>query len=383
MESNSTMTISEQIKAQQAEIESIKNNINSLKKQAAEELIAYLSDKGITTVEDFDCYIDLIKNEGTKDKDKGLKGRTLYTVERLVKGAMIDGHYFSESLSRNLNLHDGAKVELKFNPNSYLPYVTIKEQTEKVYSDNIVFYENALVETDGYGLHIKKSSNGDTLETNSRGTALKFRITTKRAEEFFIKEGSLVDIGYDKSELTSTKEVPTIKQASIVWVNSTDDRPKMDTSGTSIKDILEDKAKNVVFTNKRTSKLPYSPRVKYDLDGKSILIVGGRTFADKVSNVTSAHNGGDTFSYDSKEDSAGTLDKYINQVDAVVLTTTNASHFSTQTTITRAKEAGVPVASVSTLTPLAYERAVYRAIAGLPSRETTTTDFQYPAVETK
>jgi hypothetical protein len=92
--------------------------------------------------------------------------------------------------------------------------------------------------------------------------------------------------------------------------------------------------------------------------------------------VVAAHNGGAVTATDSQK--GGQLKHKLSRAGVAVLITDEVHHITTNTSIKIAKKLKVSYAVANSDAPLMVERALYRAIAGMPAYEASNAQFEYP-----
>lgn len=299
-----------------------------------------------------------------------------YYVHRRLTGAIIGPYYYNESIVRNRGWQDNDIVRLEKNWQhpDHLPYVKIvKTATEP--TNRIHRFTYGYIEKDVYGnLVITRNAWGKRLIID--GVAKTYKLNNHDLTHRALKPGDLVDIAWYENEQPEDRDA-AFNEARITWVHDKDELSQSHVALSASHKILKAQREEAAAK----PKYQYQPKLDFDLDNKTVLLIGYPERQSEIAEIIKAHHG-QMLDYDVKNDPHGdnpTFDRYVRTSDLVIVLGNNTSHFASNTANTLAKTYGKPLALASQSSPLIIEQAIYRALNGLPAFVTSNSTIDYPA----
>jgi hypothetical protein len=284
-------------------------------------------------------------------------------VERKLIGATAGSKYISESLLRQLGLHGGETVEIvprEQGSSDSLPYFKVIKEAAADYNPHIHRLSFIPTEQDADGqLILKQDYAHKPLTDPSTGETFQYLIDSTRYPLLHV--GQLVDFAwYEGQDPTAGK---------ISWIHPLAESAAPEKAESAATPVKKEAKKEAAAPNPE----PEEPSLQFDLSGGTVLIVGAPKHDGNVIDMLKKHNG-KLEHFDAKSNSYSQLPTMIRHADYVILIPTAASHHSTQTAVSLAKRYDRPFAVANTLSIVNVERAVYRAINGLPARSVSQQD---------
>ncbi|WP_056975566.1 hypothetical protein [Lacticaseibacillus sharpeae] len=301
----------------------------------------------------------------------------LVKVERKLIGAIAGNHFFTEASVRDLDLADGDTVRLSNDEFGDGTSITIVGRNTSTAAPRIVRIHGAVIEKDdklptGYQFIAEKDVHGDVLMRTRDNVPVTFLIKQIDVARLALRSGDIVDLAWYSTDGP--------QQATVSWVYKDKQglKPKQ-------KHIAKPKKKAAIKAetaatgaSAETAAKTYTPRVKFELGGRNVLLVGNVTSQTDIDLVVAAHDGGETTATAATK---GTQLKHkLARADVAILITDEVHHITTNTSVKIAKSLKVPYAVANSDAPLVVERALYRAISGMPAYEGAQSDFQYPEI---
>ncbi|MFT9038932.1 DUF2325 domain-containing protein [Schleiferilactobacillus harbinensis] len=283
-------------------------------------------------------------------------------VERKLAGATAGGRYISESLVRTLHLSGGETVEIVPKEGDDLPYFKILKPADSSYHAPIHRLTFIPAEEDENGqLVLKHAYTQAPLVDPGTGETFEFIVDPHRYP--LLHAGQLVDFAWYEGQ--------DPRAGKIYWIHPLEEsaplapRPVSTPVKKAIKKPVEEPAE--------AEKAAESETLQFDLNGGTVLIVGAPKHDGNVIAMLKQH-GGQLTHFDAKSNAYSQLPTMIRHADYVILIPTAASHHSAQTAVSLAKRYERPFAVANTLSVVNVERAVYRAVNGLPARSVSQQD---------
>lgn len=279
-------------------------------------------------------------------------------VERKLAGATAGGRYISESLVRKLHLVGGETVEIVPKEGDDTPFFKILKPADPTYHDHIYRLTYIPAEEDENGqLVLRHAYTQAPLVDPSNGETFTFVIDPHRYP--LLHAGQLVDFAWYQGQ--------DPRAGKIYWIHPLEESAPLVTKPEPAP------AKKAVKKTTAPQTEPEPVTLDYDLKGGTVLIVGAPKHDGNVVAMLKQHNGHLTH-FDAKSNAYSQLPTMIRHADYVILIPTAASHHSTQTAVALAKQYDRPFAVANTLSIVNVERAVYRAVNGLPARSVSMQD---------
>lgn len=302
-----------------------------------------------------------------------------FKVERKLIGAIAGNHFFTEAAVRDLDLADGDTVRISDDDDfDGEEEVTIIERNRSTAEPNIETMTGAVIERDDtlpadYAFYADKDVHGDVLMRTNDDLPFTFLIKPNDAARLALRSGDIVDLSWYRTD------GPQV--ATVTWVYK-------DKQGLKpVRHVAKPKkkqAKAEANANADADATPivtaktYDPQIKFTLDGKKILLIGNVKSLPGLKAVITAHNGGTVVATDATK--GAQLKHKLERTDVAVLITDEVHHITTNTSVKIAKKLRVPYAVANSDAPLNVERALYRALSGMPAYEPSAGDFDYPEV---
>lgn len=298
-----------------------------------------------------------------------------FKVERKLIGAIAGNHFFTEAAVRELDLADGDTVRVREDLAGTEDEVTIIDRNRSTAAPRIEQIRFAMIQRDeslpaDYNFKAEKDLHGDVLMRTDEGLPFTFLIKPTDAARLGLKDGDLVDLSWYRTDGPQLATVTWVykdkKGLKPLQKHLAKPKKKQEKAAAGADDTAAD-----VVTAKT-----YDPQLDFDLDGKSVLLIGNVASATGLGAVVAAHNGGEVTATDSQK--GGQLKHKLSRAGVAVLITDEVHHITTNTSIKIAKKLKVPYAVANSDAPLMVERALYRAIAGMPAYEASNAQFEYP-----
>lgn len=285
-----------------------------------------------------------------------------YRVQRMLSGARVLDEeneqvtFFNERKIHSSDWHTGDKVFL--NQKADGEYDVEKIVPQNANDDGITEFSQAVVERDFeiQKLYISKNISGNRL-FDENVAVNRFYPTDEQISKLRLEEKDIVDLAWYQR----TPEYITIR-----W--------KYDVEP----ETVEEKKNATVKKVKKTSEAEKST-LKFDLEGKTVALIVGdpKSFvSDGIRKMIEEHDGAlielDAFKR------AGRQSYFDKKFDLAVTVQTLNSHETSEVVMKMLNDENVPRAIATTCSVQAVERAVYRALKGLPAYETTTVNIDYP-----
>ena len=226
------------------------------------------------------------------------------------------------------------------------------------------------IETFNNGIVITDNNTGDLIVTNNINGEL-FSDYHPNLKEYVIPKifqdhnsqitpvnaGDIVDLAWKTSD----------NYVKIRWITTTEDLPEK-ISNTTSKIVKTTKNKSVTTT------------IDFDLDGQTVSIVAGDKIREKeYQKLIELHNGElnmiDGFQ---KTPLAYELALTKSKSDLIILVQNYSKHLTSNSIFNFAKRNKIPIAISQSAGLQSVERAVYRALNGYASHETSSADVDYP-----
>lgn len=299
-----------------------------------------------------------------------------YYVHRRLAGAIIGPYYYNEAIVRTGGWQDNDIVRLDKNLQhpDHLPYVKIiKAATEP--TNRIHRFTYGYIEKDKYGnLFIDHNAWGQRIMIN--GVAKIYELKPRDLTYRTLMPGDLVDIAWYANEQREDSDAAFV-EARVTWFHDKNELSQSHIARSTSHKILKAQREEAAAK----PKYQYQPKLDFNLDNKTVLLIGYPERQSEIAEIIKAHHG-QMLDYDVKNDPHGdnpTFDRYVRTSDLVIVLGNNTSHFASNTANTLAKNYGKPLALASQSSPLIIEQAIYRALNGLPAFVTSNSTIAYPA----
>lgn len=300
----------------------------------------------------------------------------VFKVERKLIGAIAGNRFFTEAAVRELDLADGDTVRLMNDDFGDGTAVTIVDRNRTPDSDHIVRIVGALIEQDnnlptGYQFIAVKDVHGDVLKLTRDDLPITFLIKETDVNRLGLRAGDIVDLAWHSTDGP--------EQAIVTWVYKDKQGlvPKQKHVAKPKKKQSVQEQKDAGVTVDSTAKT-YVARIPFNLGGRDVLIVGNVTSKTDVELVVAAHDGGQTTATAATK--GAQLKHKLARADVAILITDEVHHITTNTSVKIAKSLKVPYAVANNDAPLTIERALYRALTGMPAYESAQSNFTYPEI---
>lgn len=296
-----------------------------------------------------------------------------FKVERKLIGAIAGNHFFTEAAVRELDLADGDTVRVREDLAGTEDEVTIIERNRSTAAPRIEQIRFAMIKRDDsfpadYNFKAEEDLHGDVLMRTDEGLPFTFLIKPTDAARLGLKDGDLVDLSWYRTD------GPQL--ATVTWVYKDKKGLKPLQKHLAKPKKKQEKAATPNTAEAVVTAKTYDPQLVFDLEGKPVLLIGNVASATGLTAVVEAHNGGTVTATDSQK--GGQLKHKLSRAGVAVLITDEVHHITTNTSIKIAKKLKVPYAVANSDAPLMVERALYRAIAGMPAYEASNAQFDYP-----
>jgi len=254
--------------------------------------------------------------------------------------------------------------------------VTIIERNRSTAESRIETMKGAVIERDDtlpayYAFYAEKDVHGDVLMRTNDGLPFTFLIKPNDAARLALRNGDIVDLSWYRTD------GPQV--ATVTWVYK--DKQGLKPLRQHVAKPKKKQAKAAEAATDQpaivTAKT-YDPQIKFSLDGKKILLIGNVKSLPGLKAVITAHDGGSVVATDATK--GAQLKHKLERAEVAVLITDEVHHITTNTSVKIAKKLKVPYAVANSDAPLNVERALYRALSGMPAYEPSAGDFDYPEV---
>ncbi len=287
---------------------------------------------------------------------RALKGGSFYTEQ----GDLVSE--INELAVRNLNVENGDLVEL--DPSSQPPRVVRIVEAGNLPS-NIATMSYGIVERDPAGdLYVSRGAMGESLSECAGIDRYEVPaiIDAGQTETGFVHEGDIVDLAWYKNSPSNMI---------VRWVSQTkgEEVPKKEKPAEKkVKSEKEDKDKEESITT-----------LNFDLHGRSVVVViGNELRSQEIQKMVGEHHGRckviDAFKF---SDTESFYKHALKRADVTVMVQNLNKHSTSKALRKYAKR--LAIADSAGLSSI--ERAIYRAMHGLPAYETSTQPIAYPVKE--
>lgn len=287
---------------------------------------------------------------------RALKGGSFYTEQ----GDLVSE--INELAVRNLNVENGDLVELDLS--SQLPRVVRIVEAGNLPS-NIATMSYGIVERDPAGdLYVSRSAMGESLSECAGIDRYEVPaiIDAGQTETGFVHEGDIVDLAWYKNSPSNMI---------VRWVSQTkgEEVPKKEKPAEKkVKSEKEDKDKEESVTT-----------LNFDLHGRSVaVVIGNELRSQEIQKMVGEHHGCckviDAFKF---SDTESFYKHALKRADVTVMVQNLNKHSTSKALRKYAKR--LAIADSAGLSSI--ERAIYRAMHGLPAYETSTQPIAYPVKE--
>ncbi|MBT9010867.1 DUF2325 domain-containing protein [Lactobacillus delbrueckii subsp. bulgaricus] len=287
---------------------------------------------------------------------RALKGGSFYTEQ----GDLVSE--INELAVRNLNVENGDLVELDLS--SQPPRVVRIVEAGNLPS-NIATMSYGIVERDPAGdLYVSRSAMGESLSECAGIDRYEVPaiIDAGQTETGFVHEGDIVDLAWYKNSPSNMI---------VRWVSQTkgEEVPKKEKPAEKkVKSEKEDKDKEESVTT-----------LNFDLHGRSVaVVIGNELRSQEIQKMVGEHHGRckviDAFKF---SDTESFYKHALKRADVTVMVQNLNKHSTSKALRKYAKR--LAIADSAGLSSI--ERAIYRAMHGLPAYETSTQPIAYPVKE--
>lgn len=287
---------------------------------------------------------------------RALKGGSFYSEQ----GDLVSE--INELAVKNLNVENGDLVEL--DPSSEPPRVVRIVEAGKLPS-NIATMSYGVVERDPAGdLYVSRNAMGEKLSECAGIDRYEVPaiIDAGQTETGFVHEGDIVDLAWYKNSPSNMI---------VRWVSQTkgEEAPKkVKPAEKKVKSEKEDRDKEESVTT-----------LNFDLHGRSVaVVIGNELRSQEIQKMVGKHHGRckviDAFKF---SDTESFYKHALKRADVTVMVQNLNKHSTSKALRKYAKR--LAIADSAGLS--AIERAIYRAMHGLPAYETSTQPIAYPVKE--
>lgn len=288
-----------------------------------------------------------------------------YTVIRLLSGADLinqnDEVAFSvnEAQAHSLNLKSGDVVEALpaaeslDNQAEIIRVVGYKKLRQRDY-DPIEDFKYAVVQGEQGRLAISRNINGQKLRIRGKNIVLPVDPSYYQGDSVHLEDGSIVDLAWYTGDIRLKKD--PAKAIKIRWIYQVD-QPK--------------KNKRIKKDKKKQTQIEKIANLDLDLHYQRVGIAIGDNQNEQILEEIVARYNGIPLAIDAFEGKKKVIEKQIKDLDIVILVTAYAAHDSTWNIREFASKYNVNFAVSSSKGYQSFERALYRAVNGLPSYEGT------------
>jgi hypothetical protein len=284
---------------------------------------------------------------------RALKGGSFYTEQ----GDLVSE--INELAVKNLNVENGDLVEL--DPSSQPPRVVRIVEAGNLPS-NIATMSYGVVERDPAGdLYVSRSAMGESLSECAGIDRYEVPaiIDARQTETGFVHEGDIVDLAWYKNSPSNMI---------VRWVSQTkgEEAPKKEKPAEKKVKSEKDKEESVTTLD-------------FDLHGRSVaVVIGNELRSQEIQKMVGEHHGRckviDAFKF---SDTESFYKHALKRADVTVMVQNLNKHSTSKALRKYAKR--LAIADSAGLSSI--ERAIYRAMHGLPAYETSTQPIAYPVKE--
>jgi hypothetical protein len=282
-------------------------------------------------------------------------------VERRLTGAKAGAYFLKEHLVRTLGLENGNRVVI---PEGRFSDLRVVDNSST--PDGIARINNALLEEDEtqpypYVAYADRNYIGNPLEY--QGEPIRFELTQSDLDYVKTQIGDVVDLAWYANRGP--------KSARISWVHYELKPlvPKKTPAPAPVKEKKDEEAEE---------RPKHPTNIEFDLDGRRVLLIGFEDSLNGLRTIIEAHNG----QYQCSEAlKSSKLRMRVQGADIVIPVIAQAHHINTNTSLALAKLLKKKYAVAEGSSPLAVERAIYRALHHLPAFESRGADIDYPLTE--
>ncbi|MGU9946183.1 DUF2325 domain-containing protein [Lactobacillus delbrueckii subsp. bulgaricus] len=284
---------------------------------------------------------------------RALKGGSFYTEQ----GDLVSE--INELAVRNLNVENGDLVEL--DPSSQPPRVVRIVEADNLPS-NIATMSYGIVERDPAGdLYVSRSAMGENLSECAGIDRYEVPaiIDAGQTETGFVHEGDIVDLAWYKDSPSNMI---------VRWVSQTKGEKAPKKEKPAEKKVKSEKDKEESVTT-----------LDFDLHGRSVaVVIGNELRSQEIQKMVGEHHGRckviDAFKF---SDTESFYKHALKRADVTVMVQNLNKHSTSKALRKYAKR--LAIADSAGLSSI--ERAIYRAMHGLPAYETSTQPIAYPVKE--
>ena len=282
-----------------------------------------------------------------------MKGGSFYTEQ----GDLVSE--INELAVRNLNVENGDLVEL--DPSSQPPRVVRIVEAGNLPS-NIATMSYGIVERDPAGdLYVSRSAMGENLSECAGIDRYEVPaiIDAGQTETGFVHEGDIVDLAWYKNSPSNMI---------VRWVSQTKGEKAPKKEKPAEKKVKSEKDKEESVTT-----------LDFDLHGRSVaVVIGNELRSQEIQKMVGEHHGRckviDAFKF---SDTESFYKHALKRADVTVMVQNLNKHSTSKALRKYAKR--LAIADSAGLSSI--ERAIYRAMHGLPAYETSTQPIAYPVKE--
>lgn len=337
-------------------------------------IIDILEIKESETAEFRKC-IDYIKNDNIENETTATERekaetvetddiRNFYHIKRCLKGAkLVDENgkqvkFFTESEIHALDWHTGDIAET-VTEDGELVVKNVTAQHED--RDEIVEFPYAIAEEDSHGFYVTRNIYNEELGAVNRRT---FYIDADVQRNLHLEDGDILTLAW----YIKCPENIVVRWKELNVGPLTDGEKSTAITG------RKQKAKSSDTEKKEKAQLDFS------ITGQKVAVIVGEP--DKIRTDVEqmiAEHGGETVMIDAFKgsDCQNSIKRQIEGCSIVVTVQTYCRHRTSEAVMEMARENGMNTAIAKANSLQAIERAVYRAVSGLPAYETTNA-VDYP-----
>lgn len=290
-------------------------------------------------------------------------GGSLIDVRRAFAGKI------SEATVRNLGLANGNIVEAKPEKNDKVTIIRVLNTAET--PDNLSSFDYGIVEEELDGsLFVDHNASGERLSDFLHEERYKIPdgINASKSAKGYVKAGDIVNLAWYKNEPSSTLVRWVIRDGGGSFLASKPAAAK--------RKVQEDNNDNKEEKNKSIEAKPGVSTLAFDLKGRKIgVVIGNELRRNEIQHMVKEHNGACRIINAFKFGEPESFYKHeLKHVDIAVLVQNINKHSTSKLVRKYAKR--FAIADSAGLS--AIERAIYRAMYGLPAYETSTQPIAYP-----
>lgn len=287
-------------------------------------------------------------------------------------GSLIDARRafagkISEATVRNLGLANGNIVEAKPEKDDKVTIIRVLNTVET--PDNLSSFDYGIVEEELDGsLFVDHNASGERLSDFLHEERYKIPdgINASKSAKGYVKAGDIVNLAWYKNEPSSTL---------VRWVIRDGGGSFLASKPTAVK-RKEKEQNNKEEKNKSIEAKPDVSTLAFDLKGRKIgVVIGNELRRNEIQHMVEEHNGTCRIVNAFKFGEPESFYKHeLKHVDIAVLVQNINKHSTSKLVRKYAKR--FAIADSAGLS--AIERAIYRAMYGLPAYETSTQPIAYP-----